>query len=216
MKQDTMGILAGEDVIRQVYQAIELARLKLQPLVLEDMGDEVNGPGVPGGIAWEEENSVWCVLPDSPPILKGASFHMQKEIRNRWRDWITYAIHHAEIKKRFQHAVVLIKIYNPMPFQWDTDNRSIHAMINALRLSRLVEDDSWQHLSYMVTGQRDKGPPGTEIVMVERGDWACLIRALEAPRHLQKTTEKPEKTHSKSAEIRRQLDGDGENLNWTW
>lgn len=211
-----MKSIFEQDRVLQAYQAVEMAKLKLQMALVDREDWERRGPGVPGGKAWEEDGIVWLALPDAPPILKGASYQLQREVRERWRDWVTYALDQAGIKRRFEHAVVVIKIYSKVIHDWDVDNRAVKAMINGLRLYGLMKDDSWKHMSYLVTGQEDDGSPGTDVAVVERGDWENFIRAVEAPRQAKLDPENWAKNRPKGIEKPGQFDMPSDDAIWPW
>lgn len=100
------------------------------------------------------------VLPrrQSMKPLKSASL-----LREYWMGNVARAIRRLKTPVSFGKALCCIKIYTPKSIEWDVDNRAINMVINALCLSHVIPNDSWDKLSLLIEGGVDRKRPRTEI-----------------------------------------------------
>lgn len=151
------------DVINNLYKQIEDMRMTLLENI--DYQEIATAPELPGAVACLEKDVLKITVNECLPCicnLKGAV-----RIRNHWLGMIRKAL--AGINIRFTHALCVIIIYAPSPAVWDADNRAVKFIIDAMRYCRIVPDDTWDNLSYMVTGIADQKRPRTEVYVVEMG-----------------------------------------------
>lgn len=96
-------------------------------------------------------------------LLKSASL-----LRQYWAGNITSAIRRLPEPVRFEKAVCFIKIITPKNIEWDVDNRAINIIVNSLRMTQVIKNDSWDKLSLYISGCVDKDNPRTEIMVTEQ------------------------------------------------
>lgn len=152
--------------LTNIYKQTEKLRLD----ILSEMKNTPDLPSevadVPGAAA-EVENGVLhiSVMECLPRVCdtKGAA-----RLRNHWLGLIRKAL--AGINISFKHALCVILIYAPSSFLWDVDNRAIKFILDALRYCRVIPDDTWNNLSYLVTGLAGVVDPKTEIYVIEMGN----------------------------------------------
>ncbi len=68
----------------------------------------------------------------------------------------------------FERVLVKIVAYVPKEIEWDADNRAFSCIINGLKFARVITNDDWQRLAFMVIGRVDKENPRTEIFVYEQ------------------------------------------------
>jgi len=165
----------------ELYQSAVDTQLQLQPLLfqLDEQAWDESIPGTPGAKAYVDRGVVWFNIPSVPPMMKGTSYRLQQDIRDRWMRWIVYAYVEAGIEVSFDQALVVITIYTKGKHVWDTDNRSVHAILNGIRSCRLVTDDDWSHLSYLVRGFGDCEVACTKVAVLDCKNWDALSLVLD-------------------------------------
>lgn len=100
--------------------------------------------------------------PSMKPVLKSASL-----LRAYWTGNVVSAVKRIPVPVKFERALCVITVYTPKHTEWDVDNRAISMIINALRLTEVIPNDSWDRLSLLLCGGIDKKRPRTEITVVE-------------------------------------------------
>jgi hypothetical protein len=153
--------------IYQAYKAAVTAMVNLHPLAIPKPMDDMYLnpiPGSPGTTATYENGIVKFVVPELPPHIR-AEDSIQAKIKYHWREMIVYAYVKAGINVRFNHAFCLIKIYHQLGAPWDVDNRIYKYIIDGIRYTKMIPDDSSKHLSYMVTGIQNSNELKTEILV---------------------------------------------------
>jgi hypothetical protein len=159
--------LPNEDLI-ELYQEIErlrldiLRRIKAAPFVREPL------PDLPGAYAYIKNNAIHIIVNECLPRV--CDIRNSSHIRDHWVSMISCGLTKAKINKSFKHALCIIKIYAPIESIWDVDNRAYGIIIDAIRYNRIIKDDSWNNLSFMVTGQKDTERPRVEIIIQELGN----------------------------------------------
>lgn len=172
------------DKLWDAYQTAIQTQLELQPLLIEldELPWDESIPGIPGAKAWVKDNVVHFFIPAVPPIMRGATFRLQREIRDRWMHWIVYAYLASKISITFEQALVVITIYTEGKHVWDADNRSVHAILNGIRNCRLIKDDDWSHMAYLVRGFGGQETNRTDIAVLDANDKEGLLKVLY-PQH---------------------------------
>ncbi len=160
-----------QDLIK-VVKAIDDIRLMLYPLV-EQTSPEF-APKAGARADWNGE-VLKFTIPDVPPVL----FSKYTNLSEHWLGMISHAFFEHEIEAiRFDAAFCLIVIKAPSKKIWDVDNRAIKPIIDGIRYLRIVPDDNWKHLTYMVTGKIDNGKPETEVYVTGWGNMVNLLVKL--------------------------------------
>lgn len=147
--------------LRKLYRQLDNIRLELEQHI-EEKKEELGLGGEPEGARAWVENGVLRITVDEclPRIANGTS-----KLRLHWINKITKAL--ISIEAKFEKALCVIAVYSPFGGNWDVDNRAYNYVINALRYARVIDDDNYHNLTFMVTGQVDKEYPRTEIYVLE-------------------------------------------------
>lgn len=106
----------------------------------------------------------------------------QKHLRYMWLKTITDAIcrlNEAGVYPKFKKMHCIIKVFLPYA-GWDTDNRAVKLIIDSLRYSNVIKDDTFDKMAFTVIGDTDRDNPRTEIVCVEN----CHIMKIMAELNL--------------------------------
>jgi hypothetical protein len=163
-----------DENLREAVQAIDRARLLLYPILEEKVPEAAPKNG--GKAEWDGENRVLkFTFPDVPPPL----FSRYTDLADYWRGMVARAFFSSGLNERhisFEYAFVLIVIMYSNHAFWDPDNRAIKPIIDAIRRLRLVSDDDWKHVTFMVTGKPGNGSVKTEVYVT---DWRNMISILE-------------------------------------
>lgn len=154
------------DFLTDIYKQAEKLRLDILSKLENgfDFPDDV--PVVPGAISKIENGILHITINECLPRLRDTKGSAR--IRNHWLGMIRRSL--AGINISFKHALCLIVVYAPTPILWDADNRAVKFIVDAVRYCRLVQDDTWNYISFMVTGELDSEHPRTEIYIAEAGE----------------------------------------------
>ncbi|MEL7564976.1 MAG: hypothetical protein AAGU27_08830 [Dehalobacterium sp.] len=155
--------------IYQAYKAAVTCMVNLHPFAIPKPMDDMYltpVPGKPGATATYENGIVKFLVPELPPLIR-AKDSIHAKIKYHWQDIIVYAYAKAGINVRFNHGFCLIKMYHQMGAPWDADNRVYKYIIDGIRHTKMIPDDSIKHLSYMVTGISNHEESKTEILVCE-------------------------------------------------
>lgn len=166
----TMNLEKQEvECIERAYRAAVETMLNLYPLAVpKPMEDRYKDPipGSPGATATYENGIVKFIIPELPPHIRSDE-SIQAKLKYHWMDLIVYAYAKSEIYVRFEHAFCLIKIYHKLNAPWDVDNRVHKYIIDGIRYTRMIPDDSCKHLTYMVTGIPKSKEIKTEVLVID-------------------------------------------------
>ena len=158
--------LDGQALIK-VYDSIERARIELYRAVnhtikkgelpeiilpADDCKVEYNG------------NVIKISIPDYPPKTRYA----KQRAKQRWINNVLFAIRSIKPLPQFKKVFVLVVFYIPDE-DWDVDNRDVSPIINGIRYSRIIQTDSYQYVSYGVTGHYSE-EPHTDIYIINNFD----------------------------------------------
>lgn len=83
------------------------------------------------------------------------------------------------IEKQYEKVLCVIKVFSPANY-WDVDNRTYSIIINSLRYNKIIPDDKFNNLSFMVMGDIDKNNPRTEIYLLEHPEDPLFFVLLKA------------------------------------
>jgi len=90
-----------------------------------------------------------------------------KKLDSFYQSELTKAIVNAKVELKFNKAFVVINQFFPDLIIRDFDNQIKSFIFNALRYSKLIQDDSWRNITYLENGELDRGNPRTEIIVVD-------------------------------------------------
>lgn len=104
-------------------------------------------------------------IKDERKILTRAEGQMKKI----WEVLMQYAYSQVNPKVKYEKALCLMVNIVPETSRiCDTDNRAVKHIFNIIANMRIVKDDSWQYMSYMVETKVRGTRPITEIYVI---DW---------------------------------------------
>jgi hypothetical protein len=166
------------DTLCQIYEQAEALKLKTW-YALERVQDDLEWYGdlkpedrMIDAEATYDEGILRVVVkdclprrPSFKPVIKSASL-----LRSYWVGNITSAIRRLPEPVKYEKAICIINIITPKNIEWDVDNRAINMIVNSLRMTQVIPNDSWDKLSLCVFGGVDKDNPRTEITVVEQPD----------------------------------------------
>lgn len=161
----------------EAYRYAIATAMELYPLVYPRRDEELQLPGRPGAEASYQNGVVKYVVWEIPPLLKSHD-KLHRKLKQLWGELIGYAHAKAKITAKFDRALCIIKIYHPTYALWDVDNRAYGHIINAIRATKIIPDDSSIHLSVMLTGKSGVVEPKTEIYVVDWDQVAGKFREL--------------------------------------
>jgi len=105
--------------------------------------------------------TAWDVLPRMNTIQASL-------LRLYWMGGVVQSIRKLKVPVAFDRALCIIEVHAPQGAGWDVDNRSIHFIINALRVAKVVPGDEWDKLSLLLLGgESDKENSRTEITVMK-------------------------------------------------
>lgn len=113
---------------------------------------------------WEatcQNGVIKIYIPDYLPKQR----FLSKEMRNFWLKNMIFAIQSIVPAPHFDKIFVYIKMFIPGTI-WDVDNRSVKVIIDGIRYSRLIKDDTFEYVAYGVEGSNMK-PYHTEVYIFD-------------------------------------------------
>ena len=152
--------------LQKAYRHAVAAALELYPCAYPRKDDELYLPGRAGAEASYENGIVKYVVPEIPWHVRNDD-PLQSKLNSFWTELILYAHTKADIKIQFQKALCIIKVYYPLKTPWDIDNRAYKHIVDAIRYTKLIPDDSSKHLSIMFTGVPGSKEKKTEIFVCD-------------------------------------------------
>jgi hypothetical protein len=157
------------ECIQRAYRASVETMLNLYPLAIpKPMEDRYKDPipGIPGAELTYKKGILKFTVPELPPHIR-ADESIQTKLNYHWMDLIVYAHAKSEIDVKLNHAFCLIKIYHKLNVPWDVDNRVFKYIIDGIRYTKIIPDDSSKYLTFMVTGIPKSEEIKTEILVIE-------------------------------------------------
>ena len=91
-------------------------------------------------------------------------------LRNHWLRAVIDPIRNLQasgINPHFQKAFCIIKCCVPRDISRDVDNVAYKIILDGLRYTGIIADDTWKQMSFMVDGDIARNAPRTEIYVVE-------------------------------------------------
>ncbi|MDD4804449.1 MAG: hypothetical protein PHN69_04675 [Candidatus Pacebacteria bacterium] len=151
---------------KEAYMLLEQARIKLLfAMIPENDQDYLNEEQLEFiNDMFQTEEKDGYVKITIKDILPVTSVLNKNDIKFHWLRLMHYAL--KDVKTQFKKVLCVVKIYSPAVF-WDTDNRAIKIVLDSLRYNKIIPDDRYQYMSYMVTGEQEKEGSRTEIYLFE-------------------------------------------------
>jgi len=167
----------GRDWLAHHYNQLEIMRLELYDKICETK-ESLKEEGVEFDTGFIDSEAVCgggvlkIVVKDYPPRKCLAESKIsQRLLRYRWVKSVVDAVGKLRtggIYPVFEKAHCVITVYLPLSTSnWDIDNRALKFIIDGLRYSGIIADDTADKLAYTVIGEMDKDFPRTEIILVE-------------------------------------------------
>jgi len=186
-ERNLLPYIGREWLVRQ-YNQLEIMRLELYDKICETK-ESLKEEGVEFDTSFIDSEAVYgsgvlkIVVKDYPPRKCLAESKIsQRLLRYRWVKSVVDAVSKLRaggIYPVFEKAHCVITVYLPLSTSsWDIDNRALKFIIDGLRYSGIIADDTADKLAYTVIGEMDKGFPRTEIVLVEHKHILELISML--------------------------------------
>lgn len=163
--------------LHQAIKAIETARLSLYPLIEDSKFPNVS-PVNGGKAEWNRKSRV---LKFHFADVLSPVFHRYEDTSDHWLGMMAHSFFENECAKNneeiyFENAFLLIVINFPTHAIWDVDSKSIKPIINGIRYLRIVPDDNWKNLTYMIAGRLEQGRPSTEMYIT---DWSNMVNLID-------------------------------------
>lgn len=124
---------------------------------------------------WEVEcndDVIKIYIPDYLPKRNSIT----KEIYNMWLKNLVCSLQSIIPTPQFEKIFVYIKMFIPGSL-WDVDNRSIKMIIDSIRYSKIIKDDSFQYVAYGAEGS-NKEPYHTEIYIMDYSKMPYILPAI--------------------------------------
>ncbi|MCL6479610.1 MAG: hypothetical protein K6T65_14610 [Peptococcaceae bacterium] len=116
--------------------------------------------GVEGARAWVEDGVLRITVDECLP----GRYDGNSDLRLHWIRKIMGALDGIDV--RFKKALCIIEVYFPNKKTRDVDHRQYGYVLNGLVYAGVVNDDDYNTLSFMVTGNTSEEPK-TEIYVIE-------------------------------------------------
>lgn len=155
------------EALKKAYESIEKARMELYWAVNDSIRSGEKPDEVLPCDDWKIEyknNAIKIVIPDYPP----RTFYSKKIARQRWTNNVMFAIKSLKDIPAFEHAFVFVDFYIPSK-DWDVDNRDVSPVVDGVRYSRIIKNDSYEYLSFGFAGHYSK-EPHTDIYIINGFD----------------------------------------------
>ncbi len=149
----------------KAYLLAEKSRLKLWE-ILDDPSplsfNEVESLGMEQMVSTETNGR--CIKITINDILPRNVEIPKSNLEIHWLGIMHKAL--KDINAKYEKVLCVIKVYNTA-YYWDVDNRTYSIIINSLRYNRIIPNDRFDNLSFMVMGGVDRDNPRTEIYLLE-------------------------------------------------
>lgn len=161
---------AKDESIIKAYEHAEKTRLNLYNAITEDIKRGYltieNAPIISD---WKAEiydtDKIKIYIPDYPPRINKIS----SLFRDIWIRNIANCIRNLENCPQYSKAFVWVKFFLPRK-DWDIDNRDIKPIVDGIRYSRIINDDTYDNICYGFEGYFNE-LPHTEIYIINYDDF---------------------------------------------
>ncbi|KHO63200.1 hypothetical protein THYS13_13200 [Thermoanaerobacter sp. YS13] len=106
-------------------------------------------------------NTVKLTIMDYPSRLQIT----KKEEKERWTNNITFALRKTKLEVSFDRIFVFVRFYLPVK-NTDVDNYDISPIINGIKYSGIIPDDTYKYVSFGFNAAFSKNPK-TEIYVIK-------------------------------------------------
>lgn len=165
------------DWLIDYYNSLELKRLEAWKMLVEvkDNFDELNLPidttPIINSTATYEREILKILINDYIPrkcLIKERN--NISPLRYHWLRAVSDPIKKLQasgVNLHFQKAFCIIRCYVPRNIAQDVDNIAYKIILDGLRYTKIINDDTWKQMSFMVDGDIDRENPKTEIYVME-------------------------------------------------
>lgn len=173
--------------LRETYKKLTTETLNLAKIISDYEKDEAYDIkiGIKGEACAELIDNYLKItvnnIPGKITLYNNVGCQYHEKTKEYWTGSLMYALEEmgASMPYYLNKVVVVIKI-NYKDKVWDTDNHFISMIINAIRYSRVISDDNFKKLSYMVIGDVAKNEEySTEIYVVNDSEFTKLYDIIK-------------------------------------
>lgn len=157
--------------ISKIHEYLVKSQSELMKIVAATKGMTYDRTTAPFRAVIENNEYYTRILFDTPaPKVKG---YMDSTI---WRDMFFAAIMEAAVTqpvKRYKNAVMFVTVYTSSELLWDLDHFPLTALVNALKISGIIQEDNYSTLSIAIEGVKSDRD---EIEVIVREKDGMLLR----------------------------------------
>lgn len=162
------------------YHLLDIARIQLYEEVEDIFLNEPvlkNISVIETGKAYWNGKVLHFIVPEIIPHNKlSANKEWYKKQLWHWVGIINNAFKKLENNSiKFNKVLCYIKMFMPAIGPWDIDNRCYSIVINGIKYTRVIDDDSFNHMVILLSGDTDQETPRTEIYLTEYSNFAPYI-----------------------------------------
>lgn len=169
-----MKELSTFDVLKDSYEWIKSRELELHQQMVEWQFQEEkqrNGD-VPSGAYGEHaeilsDGVIKVTIPELIPPYSVQTYDIEKDLRLHIKKMVVKALLPIQEQVNITEGLLLIVHFFPNKVIRDLDNRANKYLVDGIRYSRIIPDDSWTHLSFLVMGAVDRENPRTELYLFD-------------------------------------------------
>lgn len=173
---EIQGIARKEEQIeKQLFRfQEELVKLRLELLRLIEEQEMVTADAVFSCENWKAELNEKYIKLSIPDVLSGLEIKSEKD---RWIRKINKTLKTIQNLPKLEKIHVLIIIFRPTT-NWDTDNYVEKTILDGIRRSGIIKDDTIEHvLGYTIVGKYSE-EPRTEIYIFDTKNLKHFIQYI--------------------------------------
>jgi hypothetical protein len=163
------------DTLVETYEALSTQQIKIAKEI-SNLNYRTDAPlsqriGIKGfSEATIKENGIIKIVvnrtPEKVKLFNRLGTQYYKEIKDFWEGSILNALQSITIQPFNEKAFIIVNILHTGD-DWDTDNHSIKFIIDAIRYSGVIKNDTYKDVSYTVTGQKNKA--AKTVIYISKG-----------------------------------------------
>jgi len=164
------------------YHLLDIARMNLYDEIESYFSNELMPSDIPviksGNATWNG-NVLYFNIPEVIPHTKlCTNKDWAKKQLWHWVGLINGAYSKLNNNINFNKAFCFINILTPLEVPWDIDNRCFSFIINGIKFTRVIKDDSFRYMEIYLAGETDRTNPRTEIYLTESDNIAPFIKSF--------------------------------------
>jgi len=166
--------------IATIYQYLDIARMRM----FEELEFSLTTNSIPpdiydinnGSAYWNGKFLHFVIYEVIPHVKYSANKEWSKSQKWHWVGLINGAFKKLNIDNlKFNKAFCYINMYMPSIGPWDIDNRCYSYVINGIKFTRVINDDSFRYMVILLSGNTDQTNPRTEIFLTEYNNIVPII-----------------------------------------